>query len=444
MPTEIIMKKRVLMIASFLIWLGILGSPARGNGLNLNSLGTRALSMGGAFVGLADDFSAVFWNPAGAAGFRTERLGFFGTDLMPKGRYRLDAPAGSGAGTLVDARSKISHYLGGMLAYYRPVSDNLVLGIGVYTPSGGGSDWTATDFTAIAGGKAYEWSNTVGILSISPLAAWKISEKIWIGATLNINHGTFSLNMPAGKIEIPVDPYVFDLGQYEETMGGWGLGATLGFMVKPSEQVSFGLTFRTPSTIRFKGDAQIPFMALLGLSGASDLERSIKFPAWIAGGIAVRPMDRLILTADLQWTGWGTMDEMRTVFADAGWRDILRASGGDVRKMDWSDRIQVRFGAEYSLNDAFALRAGYYHDPSPAPDTTMTVLIPSLTYEVLTAGVGWDYGGLRLDFGLEYLAGKGRTIDPATAAADPAYAAAMPGRYKMRFIVPNLSVGFRF
>src|SRR5688572_32264596 len=31
-------------------------------------LGTRAAGMGGAFVGVADDASAVYWNPAGLAG----------------------------------------------------------------------------------------------------------------------------------------------------------------------------------------------------------------------------------------------------------------------------------------------------------------------------------------------------------------------------------------
>ena len=37
-----------------------LGGLAYGNGLNLNSLGTRALTMGGAFVGLADDATAAY------------------------------------------------------------------------------------------------------------------------------------------------------------------------------------------------------------------------------------------------------------------------------------------------------------------------------------------------------------------------------------------------
>jgi len=436
--------KKSIFRAWALLSITMLGPFALGNGLNLNNLGTRALSMGGAFVGLADDFSAVYWNPAGAAGFRTEYLGFYGTDLMPTSKYRLDIPFGTGTTTIVDARTKTSHYLGGMLAFYRPVSDKLVLGIGVYTPSGGGGNWTASDFTGLSGGTAYEWTSKMGILSISPLAAWKVNEMISIGAALNINYGFFSLSMPAGEIEIPAAPYAFDLGQYEENMNGWGLGATIGFMVKPSEQLSFGLTIRTPSTVRFKGDALISNLVLLGQSDVSDLERSIKLPLWIAGGVAVRPAARLLITTDFQWTGWGTMKTMETAYADETWKAMMRASGDDVRRMDWSDRIQLRFGAEYALNDAFALRAGYYHDPSPSPLTTMNPLVPTYTYEAFAVGFGWKSSGLQLDFGLEYLEGRERNVDYAKTLNDPAYAAATPGRYKTMFIVPNLSIGYRF
>ena len=36
-------------------------------GIYSEGIGARALSMGGAFVAVADDSTAVFWNPAGLA-----------------------------------------------------------------------------------------------------------------------------------------------------------------------------------------------------------------------------------------------------------------------------------------------------------------------------------------------------------------------------------------
>ena len=420
------------------------GSTAYGNGLNLNSLGTRALTMGGAFVGLADDFSVVFWNPAGAAGFGSRYLGFYLADLVPSSTYRLDVPTYAGAMRLVDAKNKTSHNLGGMLAYYHPVSDRLVLGFAAFTPSGIGIRWPESGMTGLSGGGLYDWSSKVGLFSLTPLVAYKVNDMISVGATLNINYGMFSINMHAGAAELPGPPHALDLGQYEESLNGWGLGATFGVLVKPSDRLSVGLTVRTPSTVTFKGDALVSNLDLLGQSETSDVERSITFPLWIAGGIAVRPFERLLVTADIQWTKWSEVKTLDATYADPAWKAMMGRSGRDSQKMDWSDKAQVRFGAEYTASEALALRGGYYYDPSPAPDTTLNILLPGYTFNVLTAGVGYKVAGLQLDFGVEYLMGKDRGVSYLKTLTDPAFASAMPGDYHMNLLVPNVSVGYRF
>ena len=65
--------KRIILTFSALVALAPL---IYANGLNLNSLGTRALTMGGAFVGMANDFSAIFWNPAGLTNITKRYVGF--------------------------------------------------------------------------------------------------------------------------------------------------------------------------------------------------------------------------------------------------------------------------------------------------------------------------------------------------------------------------------
>src|SRR5688572_28303308 len=55
------------VLASVVITV-ILGLPPLAGAQSMDSVGTRAQGMGGAFVGVADDASAVYWNPAGLAG----------------------------------------------------------------------------------------------------------------------------------------------------------------------------------------------------------------------------------------------------------------------------------------------------------------------------------------------------------------------------------------
>ncbi|RLE02290.1 MAG: hypothetical protein DRI99_06225 [Candidatus Aminicenantes bacterium] len=429
-----------MLLTSTLTW---------GNGLNLNSLGTRALTMGGAFVGLADDFSAIFWNPAGAAFFKQKYFGFYGTDLIPSSTYELtmDVPV-IGPFTLVDAKTKSKHYLGGLAAYYHPLTPNIVAGFGIYTPSGLGAEWNGSDFAPIAeNNPAIKWRSKIGMVSFSPLIAVKLSEKIALGATFNLNYGLFDIAMHAGTadVPIPVAPYYMevDLGQYEESMKGWGYGATFGLMVKPSEMFSFGATVKTATTIKFKGDASISNLNQLGANSKSDVEREVTWPMWVAAGLAIRPLPELTITADIQWTQWSKLDKMHTDFKDPFWQVMMAASGDDERPLYWDDATQFRFGAEYNFN-TFAVRAGYYYDPTPTPEKTMNVLLPSYTFNVFTFGFGYKLDGLQIDFGLEYLKGKEREVPFEKVLLDPEYEAAMPGVYNMTILVPNLSISYRF
>jgi long-chain fatty acid transport protein len=84
------MKKGLLLLSIFLMTVCV-GSTAYANGLYVNSLGSRAMSMGGAFVGLADDFSAAFWNPAAASQMDWITLGFYAAYSIPSSSYEYAA-----------------------------------------------------------------------------------------------------------------------------------------------------------------------------------------------------------------------------------------------------------------------------------------------------------------------------------------------------------------
>jgi long-chain fatty acid transport protein len=429
--------------------LTILGlSPlALANGLNLNSLGSRALSMGGAFVGLADDYSAIFWNPAGMAQFDKRYLGFYGTDVIPSGTYLLQVPAQAGLLTVVDAKTQSKHYLSGLLAYYQPINDYLVAGIGVYIPSGLGSAWDGNDFTNLSNGVAYSWESKIGLVTISPGVSYKINDMISVGATLNINYGMFSMKRWAGNTDIPQPPYELDLGQYEMNLKGWGFGATAGVLVKASDVLSFGATIRTPNRVKFSGDASLSNVDLLGFKESSETETvspHLTFPLWIAGGVAFRPLSGLILTGDLQWTQWSTLDQIELKFIDPYWSLFMTASGENMMHLEWKDALQIRFGAEYWLRENLAIRGGYYYDPTPTPDKTMNFLLPSYTFNVFTLGLGYTLNGLVIDLGFEFLAGKKRDVEYAKWLLDPAFANAQPGIFDMSIVVPNISISYKF
>lgn len=419
--------------AAFVIIVLSLPAFVGANGLNLNGLGSRALSMGGAYVAVANDFSAMFWNPAGAAGFTRTLAGFQVFDLVPSGTYRY----GTAPDYLIDAKTMPAHVFGGAASFYTPVSSHVVVGFGISTPSGMGGEWYPEDFSLFSDGILYKWSTRIGVVSFSPLVAIKLSDVVSIGATFNLNYGKTTMATVGGYLELPDGPgYPVDLGQYDESMDGWAAGATFGILAAPSETYRFGLTVKTPYKLRFKGRTSTSLLPVYGHPGISNAERSLTWPLCIAGGAAVKPWSRLLVTADVQWSQWSSNERNVTVYEDPYQAQLWAAYGYDDILMAWEDQVQIRFGAEYALGQRLALRAGYCHDPAPSPVETLNILLPSFTYDTFTFGVGYAMSGLRLDACLEYMDGKERIAD-STGTGDP-------GIYGMRMVIPSVSISYWF
>ncbi len=417
-----LLKKSVLLFLSLGLMV-TMGVNLHANGLNLNGQGSKAIAMGGAFIGLADDASAVFWNPAGITQFKNPTFSFFATDLFPKATYKFSLAG-------VDAKSNNKMYPSGALSYYKPISEKLFLGIAAYIPSGLGSVWNGEDLKNLTGGVAYEWKSFVAVLSLSPVIAYKVNDQISFGATLNIDYGLMQLKNAR-------------LGQYKEDLNGFAFGGTFGALFKPFKQLSFGITFKTPMKVKLAGEAEMANAYFVGISTSSQATRRVTWPLWLGGGIAIKPIDKLTITLDAQFTNWQKMDTIPIEFSDVLWENARKGTYGALLKsafdssvvLNWKDKIQYRAGIEYKINNQWALRAGYYYDPTVSLDTYLNILIPQHSYRVITGGFGYSGNKIGLDFAFEYLQGRDRT-----AGLD----AVMPGDYGMKILVPNLTFTYKF
>jgi long-chain fatty acid transport protein len=408
------MKKIFKLTFVFVLAVFVSGSLFS-NGLNLNGVGTKANSMGGAFIGLADDYSAVYWNPAGLTQMKEQSFAVYGSFLIPKGTYKL-----SSAG--IDTQTKSAVYPSGAIGYFKPLSDKLVVGFLGYVPSGSGAEWDGTALTALSGGKTFKWKSMIGMFTLSPVVAYKISDMISVGVTVNFNYGMLQIDRPA-------------LGQYSENLTGTGYGATLGLMIKPSEKVSLGLTYKTSTKITAEGEAKMEGAGLLKLTTTATATREINWSMWFGAGVALKPIDKLTITADVQYTNWKNLDDIEVTYDNNAWN--LFFAKGSTFKLNWEDRIQYRFGLEYLLSENLAVRAGFYHDPTPAPVDTLSILLPQVDYNSVTFGMGYTTGSLNIEFSFEYVMGKDRECPLTTKKG-------MPGIHGMNILVPTIALSYKF
>ncbi len=415
-----------LLTRMFLVALLVTGLTvaAYANGLNLNGVGARAISMGGAFVGLADDYSAVFWNPAGLTQLKGSNISLSASFIIPKGSYQY-----STAG--IDEETLSAVHTAPTGTYFKQVSDNMVIGFAAYATAGAGAEYDGANLRvlnpafALGDTTAYTWKSYVAAMTFSPVLAYKLNDSLSIGITFNLVYGMLKFDRPA-------------LGQYSEDLKGLGFGATIGLLYQLSDAISFGLTYKTPQKIKVKGDA--------GMSGypitTSEAEREVTWPMWLGAGIALKPMDGLTITFDAQWTNWKQMDLIGITFDEAMWNVPVPGVGQTIAEMSefqllWKDAVQIRFGLEYYITEKIALRAGYYYDPSPAPDTTLNILLPEITYNILTIGLGYKTENMSLNIGFEYFKGK-------EAEADMSLGHAMPGLHNNDIMVPVVGFTYKF
>ncbi|MCL5992453.1 MAG: outer membrane protein transport protein [Bacteroidetes bacterium] len=415
------MKFRITCLAAALFFATV--SLTFGNGLSLNSIGPKSLGMGGAFIGLADDYTAVYWNPAGITNLDKIQIAAFVTDVIPSSTYKYVLADNT---VIADAKSKPNHYISPNIAGYIPLmKGDLVVGLGAYVPAGLGTEWDGNELKVLSNQKSYVWKTKIAVFDISPVIAYKINDMFSVGASLDIHYGMFDLERYAQP------------AQYTESSTGIGIGGSLGILVKPDKLLNIGLSFKTENNIKFEGTAKNPAMQAVNVP-ESEFSRDVAWPMWFGGGIAFFPIENLTLAFDVQYSMWSnTEDSLITDYKSPQWKGAI---GKDtVMHLDWKDAMQIRFGAQYDLSNEFAIRLGYYYDPAPAPDNTLNILFPSITYNALTLGASYKLTSqFNIDFGAEYLMGTERVI-AAPKTGDPNFHA-MPGTHNTNIIAVSLGL----
>jgi len=373
-------RRRVFLLPLLLgciLWASVQSSLA--GGFDQGVQGARASAMGTAFAGLADDASAIFYNPAGTALLERKQginaaAHYTGTYLLyrfPEGRT---SPSGQDSG-----RAYLS---GGIphIFYYRQFG-RFSAGAGVYVPIGGvAGSWGRDVF-------GFDMTQMMAMASLTPSFSCAVTPKLSIGVGLNLYVGIMKAkvafaNLPLGLFlpdlaaGLPLDQKYLPLElKQRQTLTGVAIGWNAGILYKPFTWLSMGASVRAPGTdAKLSGPADIVIYLAdpLAIYLHSRAEMRFSLPYLVTWGIAVRPVPNLVLVADGQYNGWGRTDTLDLTFdgfnIPPAFQQIIQLAGIDLLHQPslthYKDTVKFMVGGEFTFRERYAVRLGYMYTPT--------------------------------------------------------------------------------
>ena len=283
---------------------GLMLSTLFSSGLALSAVGYRAINMGGAFRALADDWSAVYWNPAGLTQIHGKQTGFQASAIIPRMSAQITPYTAEGAngensiaGTTMNGWTTKEFDLY-PLNFVIPANGEkfprneklgLDFGFAVYTPFGLGTRSDAWDFpTNYADEETldeyreqiisfteptnfiheeptrFENQSDMKTFCFQPTVAKEISPRLSFGAGFMLVAGILNfnkLNQVANPImETALGPIIAGGAPYDMIAAharihamGYAVGGNFGLLFKPTDYLSIGLTARTTTPFKSIG-----------------------------------------------------------------------------------------------------------------------------------------------------------------------------------------------
>lgn len=388
-------------------------------GYQVNTLSARQLGMGHTGTAMKLGAESMYFNPAGL-GFldgRVEVGGAF-TGIFPTAKATI--ADGTTYKTANDPSTPI------MINAAFSIYDNLKAGVSVYTPYGSGINWTDNWIGAIL-----NQSVSLKVFSVQPTVAWRITDRLSLGAGLTINWG--SVNLHKGLV-VPstADLMVSALNQnphfYNGTMpasialdgnASVACGFNVGLMFDVLDNLTVGASFRSKVTMSVDaGNASISYADLqaerllseLNVLNSTNFAASMPCPYVFSLGLSWKPASRLTLAADARLTGWKAYKQLDIEFLD----ELCAAYNQHIEK-NYRNCWGFSVGAEYCVTERFDARLGLMVDTSPVSRQHYNPETPGMTKIEPTIGFSFrPLKGFSIDCGFMYVAGLG--VDNASCS----------------------------
>ena len=376
---------------------------------NTFGVGARSMGMGGASLGIADDFTALYWNPAGMAQIQKfEFFTSFSQNTASTNTFFTEDDEIRTRRTRVRPNSIGFVYpfyaqQGGLaiaFGYNRPQNfdfQKAIHGIDpntrpVYSNPEEAKKYILT-YDSLLIDEMKINSGGIGIWSFG--ASVYISKDFLIGGAIDLWSGNNAYDLDVMATDaLDVDEYLSHFKLDDEIDREYsGIGGRIGLLANFIDVMSLGVTFITPTQLSveerwreysgiFYGDGDNESIPTDGI-----FSYNIEKPFEIGTGVALKLLNKqLVLAADVNFVDW-----QQTRYDPEPADDIST----DHFEEYYDPALQVKLGAEFRIPVIDThLRLGYFRDTIPLADVEV-----ENERDYLTFGVGKIFeDSIKFDF----------------------------------------------
>ena len=383
----------------FGVLLVISGTKAVAGGIQIHEQSAAAMSMGGGFVSIASNPSAIYFNPGGLS-FQEGTKFLLGTTIaVSRPTFRRAFP------DQVDTKMENNVFFPSYFYIAHTFESGLGVGFGLYNPFGLRTEWP--DAWA---GRFLATKADVTTFYLNPTFSYKVAETLAIGAGLDYVLGSAELER-----RIDLSP---EEGRVKLEGDGNAVTFNIGFLFRPSARWSFGASWRSRATLDIDGTGTFSAVpdSLLSQFPGGDATVDLKLPNNLTSGIAYSPNEDWVFTVEYQWVDWSIVDSLSIDFKTTTTRQK------DIPIIQkWSDGWTLRVGGEHRLSNIWKIRAGYFFNSVPSVDEYLSPLVPEADRMGFNLGLGYKVSeDLTIDIAYLYVRSNERTIESSKLESPPA------------------------
>ncbi|EHQ28579.1 OmpP1/FadL family transporter [Mucilaginibacter paludis] len=405
--------RRVLLIG-----LALLPVMAMAQGFQVNLHGQKQVGMGNTGTGIVQDGASILFNPGAVAMLPENYIQGGISPLVFQSAFQS-----TGSSQYFNNKNEIATPFT-FYAAWGPKASFWKIGLGVYTPFGGLTNWGNT-----WDGKYALESLNLKAIYFQPTLSVKLADFLSIGGGFVYDYGSVDLQR---GLPVSSDAAIDIKGH------GHGYGWNAGIYIKTEVGMTVGITHRSNANtsinngdVTYSGTIPASIKATQFPDGTK-FNAAIDLPSTTSVGFGFYPTNKWTIGVDLNYVRWRSYKSLDFNFSQSVGGSTFSSSA-----RNYKDAYDFRGGAEYKATQAFALRFGGGYATTSVRDGYVTPEAPDANRVYGTVGLGYTLAKkLDIDFAFEYEHLMNRTQTNIESG--------LSGTFKTDVWIPGISLAYHW